>query len=555
MLNPRQEAEILNNCMGNAWFIVALVAATALPGGLGRIVDELRKGSDPSPEGRAFQATHNQLTIEARNVLAALSLFQQIAYRSHLKDVTSVHDLDSALNELRQWGLAQFEDRTGGQAWRVVAGVPSTYAQNLFERTRFEPAYALLFLNLAERLRTVVRHEDEMTAYEQRWEQRDNFLSALEYYARLIKEQPTNREHFNACLRMLRAVSSFLAEEGYWQEIVEFQRQALEAARRLRASRSVGDIARRLGDTYLSRSRYKEAEHYFKESMDSEPDFLMGTAQSKHRIGIVAQHLGQYERAQVLIEEGLGIKQNLLDAISPAHRGYRRLRFEVAYSLHQLAVLKLDMDEYQSAENLARRSLAIKREPPIGSPNQIALTQLLLGQILRYQERYTDAESEIRDNLKLTERIHSNSGQAYARTELGWLVLHVHHKPDEALSLFEESLRTAQKLGLRRHEARVLSYVGELFQHRAQSADAEQAYRKSIEILTDLEDVRDLAIVLRSFACFLDQVGRLTEAIEVQREAVSLFHRMNRPVDKSHAILQRLLEKASRNQSTDTSAH
>ena len=104
-LTPEQEKDILQECMGNAWFIVVLVAA-AVQGVLKQMLDYLRQGNDPSPEGRAFGATYDQLTEEARGALAALSLFQPDASLLHLSDITRLQHLTDVLSELRQWGLA-----------------------------------------------------------------------------------------------------------------------------------------------------------------------------------------------------------------------------------------------------------------------------------------------------------------------------------------------------------------------------------------------------------------------------------------------------------------
>lgn len=543
-LAPEQEKAILQACMGNAWFVVVLVAAAA-QSRLRQMLEDLRNGRDPSPEGRAFVTTYQQLTTEGRNALAALSLFQPIASLSNFVETVRLDDVSGALSELRRWGLVEFEDAVDEQKWWVTPGVASTFAQTLPQRTDFESAFAHSLMQLAVRLDHATKNKDEVIAYEQRWEQRHNLLSALAWYGRAVNSRPFNRGIFDDLLRMLRAVSSFLAGAGYWQEVVGHQEQALEVAHRLSDSKRIGEITHRLGRMHQTRALYSEAQQYFEESIRWNANFPLGVARSKHQLGIIAQHLGQYERAESLLKQSLAAKRVLFDTPSRSRSNSRLSRFEIAYSLHGLAVFKLDMGDYQAAHMLARESLAIKREPGVSTLGEISLTQHLLGQILRWREEYVDAEEVFRDNLVLTEKIRNRQTAARTRLELGWLSLNVHNRPDEALRFYEEALQVAHELGIERFEARVLGHLGELLETTGRFADAENAYQRSIEILRDLGEVRELAIVLASFAELLDETGRLKDAIESQRESSNLFRTMNRPEGpQAEARLEQLLAKA-----------
>jgi len=547
-LSPEQEAKIIEACMGNAWFIKALVEAAIEQRELRPIIESLKKGDDLSDDRRVFGATYDQLTAKARNILAALSLFQSKVSLSHLSEVTNIRDLNDALVELLQPGFIQSENIKDKQMWRVVPGIPSTFAQTLPQRTLFEPAFAQLFLKLARQIRVGIEEQDEDTDNYQGLEQSRNFISALSWYANMVNSQPHDWNYFNDFLKMLRLVDSLLAAQGYWQEIVQFQEQALKAAKKWENSERMGEFTHRLGRIYLSRRRYKEAKQYFEESIMWNFKYPLGIARSKHELGIVAQHAGQYEQAELLFNESLNMKQELLKSCPPSRPNYKTLEYEVAYSLHGLAVFKLDNDDFKVAETLARESLDVKRKPFVAKNiNIIATTQLLLGQILRYEGRYAESEKEFQGILKLASENHKlyNNIIARAKRELGWLFLHVNNRPDKALQLYEEAYDITDEIKIELDKARVLEYIGELFYLQGRFTEAEEAYRTSLGILRDSEEIRDLPMVLKSYAGYLDKVGRLKEAIETLQEAIALFQKMGRPTAESEATLRHLLDKES----------
>jgi len=189
--------------------------------------------------------------------------------------------------------------------------------------------------------------------------------------------------------------------------------------------------------------------------------------------GQIYHKLGEYERASPLLEEALQVRRQ---SQGPAHD-------DVAESLYQLGLLRLNRGDYAGAERDLRDVLAARSNSHPLSPvtkNYLALALLRRG------------------------------------------------KNDEAEALFREALTALRVRPESPELAEGLTGLGFVRFAKGSSAEAEALFREALEIRrrTLGSDHRAVAETLNNLGSVLSRQGRDKEAEPLQQEAINIFRKV-----------------------------
>jgi predicted ATPase len=151
-----------------------------------------------------------------------------------------------------------------------------------------------------------------------------------------------------------------------------------------------------------------------------------------HAASAFAVYQGDYEAAEVYMEEALPIFQQLNDK-----RG-------IATALNELGAIALGRGRLADARQLFEQSLAIKRK--LGDDWLIANSIGNLGLVAGYQNDYASAYTLHQESLALYRALNEMGDMAIAMSNLGYVAMHL-GKLDEAQARQAESLRLFDEVG------------------------------------------------------------------------------------------------------------
>ncbi len=217
--------------------------------------------------------------------------------------------------------------------------------------------------------------------------------------------------------------------------------------------------------------------------------------------GDLAHRQGAYIEAKILCRQGLALMESL------------REEQGIAFALALVGKITVDQGYYEQAEDLLQQSLARFRR--LQETQGIAFALNILGGAFMYQGKTLEAIAAYEEALAL-ERQHGDL-EHIARTvgNLGIMILNADRR--RALPLLEESLRLAERIGVRAVVATNFSNLGhDAFEHGefAKAAEHHRASLKTRRVLGELDGV----------AFSLCNLGNAERALGHEEEAIRLFH-------------------------------
>jgi tetratricopeptide (TPR) repeat protein len=189
---------------------------------------------------------------------------------------------------------------------------------------------------------------------------------------------------------------------------------------------------------------------------------------------------------------------------------------------------------FDRAAELARESVAFRRQATDGDPPVLAMSLTILGNILMDKGDLKEAEAAYREAVEIHRRLFGPESLEVARS-LNNLssVLDPQGRYDEAFRLMEESLRIKRKrLGPDDPIlANSIYNLGVQLYHRGDLAGAEKLLREALVIQRKAlgEDHPDVAFTLQAVGVTLDEHGKYAEAEETYREALALQRKVLGP--------------------------
>ncbi len=221
----------------------------------------------------------------------------------------------------------------------------------------------------------------------------------------------------------------------------------------------------------------------------------------------------QYEQAELLLQQALAIRQQVLDANHP----------DTARTLNDLGVLFLTQSKFKQAEPLLQTALDIRQKKLGGEHPDTATSLNNLARLYYEQGHYPSAESMYRDALEIRLRAlnpgHPDIAQSLNNLAELYTVL---GKFSQAESLYEEALSSQEKTLGSEHPlvAQTLNKLALLYRSKGEYAQAEQYYLQALRIQEQVlgSDHPDVAETLNNLA-------RLYRAMGVYEKAEPLYQR------------------------------
>ncbi len=243
-------------------------------------------------------------------------------------------------------------------------------------------------------------------------------------------------------------------------------------------------------------------------------------AQLLNYAGNYLRDSAQYEQAEPLLQRALAIRERVLGADHP----------DTASSLIDLARLYKDQGKYEEAEPLFQRALEI-RERVLGADHPDTATSLnSLALLYNFQGKYEEAESLFQRALEIRERV-LGADDSETATSLNDLALHydTQGKYEKAEPLYQRNLAIYEKVLGPDHPwtATSLNNLASLYYNQGKYEEAEPLYLRAIAIgeKTLGPEHPDLATRLNNLALLYDNQGKYKQAEPLYQRALAIDER------------------------------
>ena len=244
-------------------------------------------------------------------------------------------------------------------------------------------------------------------------------------------------------------------------------------------------------------------------------------AELRNTIGEVYYDLSEYQKAEAMHRRALAIRRGLLGAQHPA----------VADSLDNLGRALWSQSKLAEAEAIHREGLAIRRRLLGREHHEVAVSLNNLAQVLQSQGKLVEAESSFREALNVYKGKSGGESQDVADVlvNLG-LVFRSQGKLAESEMSYREALRTCGKVLGSKHPkiAVTLNNLAQVLNDEAKPALAMSTLREALAMQKDLfaGEHRDTATMLNNLGAILFSQGELPEAEAVFRETLAMQRKL-----------------------------
>ena len=328
-----------------------------------------------------------------------------------------------------------------------------------------------------------------------------------------------------------------------------------------------------LADAQMRQGKYAAAQKNFSAALAIYEQKLgpedVSTAAALNNLALVLEKLGDYANAESLLRRSLQILEKTLgkqhqDTATTLSNLGRVLNLQGKFSsaaadgedakqLSARAKELMDRGEYQEAENLQYKVVAI-HERTLGKEHPVTATSLSnLGNVLYLQGKFKQAEAEHRRALAIREKVLGAEHPDTATSMNNLANVLQEQAKDELLSpsearaqaqfnlqaytetekLFRKALAIQERTLGPEHPAtaNTLNNLATYLDRRGRPEEAEPLQRRALGILEKrLGPLHpDTAAMLTTLALMLDRQGKLTESEALYRKAVEIARQAGNP--------------------------
>lgn len=241
-----------------------------------------------------------------------------------------------------------------------------------------------------------------------------------------------------------------------------------------------------------------------------------------NNLGSVCYELGRYREAESAYERSLSIRRDLAELHTR----------EAVRTLSNLGIVYLKLELATKAEQTLDRAAALDQELD-AQPLELAKIWANLGLVYQTQKRWSEAEELFRKTLAIREREldPSHPDVALALNNLGAL-LQQQRRWEEAQPLLERAVHIWEsELGaVHPKVAAGLDNLGVLYTNLGRTHQAEDCFQRAIHIATVSlpPDHPSLAAYMTSYALLLRKLDRKDEALRLEKSARLIRERNER---------------------------
>jgi tetratricopeptide (TPR) repeat protein len=275
----------------------------------------------------------------------------------------------------------------------------------------------------------------------------EHLLSIHRLVQAVLKDGMDVRTSRDWAERVVQAVNDTLPEEVDYGPYARYKRclpHAQECAQLIEQEQFTSDAASRVlnhtGIYLWNNARYAEAEAFYQQSLrireqaygPDHPD----VAYPLHNLALLYRDQGKYAEAEPLYQRALHIWEQ---ALGPEHP-------QVAYPLYNLAALYAEQAKYAEAEPLYQRALRIWEQALGPEHPQVASPLYNLAALYSQQGKFAEAEPLYQRALRIWEHAHGPDHPQVAYSLNGLANLYVQQGKDaEAEPLYQRALRIREQ--------------------------------------------------------------------------------------------------------------
>ena len=207
--------------------------------------------------------------------------------------------------------------------------------------------------------------------------------------------------------------------------------------------------------------------------------------------GRVYMNLGQFAKAQGLLDTALNIRRTHLDSSHP----------DISESLHNMGVLFWENGKYKKANRYLRKALTRKQKIYDKAHESLANTMSVRANVLKERRKFKEAEPFYRKALEINRKIHGEKHESVANN---------------------------------------LNNLGNFMESKGNYQEAEKLYLKSLELYKNLygNNHPDVADCLTNLGRIKERLGKLEASVTHHQEALKIRRTL---FDNQHPDIARSL--------------
>lgn len=265
------------------------------------------------------------------------------------------------------------------------------------------------------------------------YEQQGEIKKALEYYkesliiARRVKSRRSEATIYNN-------IGAIYKDQGLLDSALYYHHLSLKIGLELKDKSAIATSYNNLGLLYFNQGRIPEALNYYFKALDTHEEIKDndGIATCCNNIASVYRDQKDYDKAFAFYKRSLSITRIAGD------------KYGAGYSLVGMGMLMDELGKTDSALYYFQESLKLRRE--ISDKQGIAYSLMNIGASQVKKNQNEDAEKSFRESLDLFREIGDQWGQAKVTNKLGKLTF-MHGNYAEAENFLKKSLQLASELG------------------------------------------------------------------------------------------------------------
>jgi predicted ATPase/class 3 adenylate cyclase len=236
--------------------------------------------------------------------------------------------------------------------------------------------------------------------------------------------------------------------------------------------------------------------------------------------------------------EGFRWTQKALEQVqeNPFIRGTTAEERQIARAkaLRGLTRLYLSLGDNAKAKRTAEESVAIYRRSKDRRGLSFAL--VVLAYPLEFLGERDRAETILRESYSIARAENDAYGMCRALNVLARVILTLHHDLDSAQRYIEESLRLAQKAGLRSQEAQAHEVAARIAVDRKAFDKARNNFTESVRIYQEIEASFNVILEKSNLAHMERKLGNYASALDLYRETIAAFRSMGQTGAVAHQL-------------------
>jgi predicted ATPase/class 3 adenylate cyclase len=236
--------------------------------------------------------------------------------------------------------------------------------------------------------------------------------------------------------------------------------------------------------------------------------------------------------------EGFRWTQKALEQVqeNPFIRGTTAEERQIARAkaLRGLTRLYLSLGDNAKAKRTAEESVAIYRRSKDRRGLSFAL--VVLAYPLEFLGERDRAETILRESYSIARAETDAYGMCRSLNVLARVIVALHHDLDSAQRYIEESLRLAQKAGLRSQEAQAYEVAARIAIDRSDFENARANFKESVRIYQEIEASFNVILEKSNLAHMERKLGNFDSALEYYRETILAFRQMGQIGAVAHQL-------------------